>query len=344
MVYSSLAGTGSLRAREIQTNRAAVDRQRRRSGPRRPCDYNTGLMGQSERIAAWMRERVAEAEHVESWSGCLARRLALVLRLAQLAVPGTVVGLLMPCQSDPQDERDAALVAKHFSAPTIRVDLDATFDVLAQSLQASVASLPQSMHLERPPDDRVLACRSPISTQAADGHAVFRCEQPELPVAGTGNRSELSIGYFTKYGDGGVDMLPIGHLVKSQVRAMARELGVPEDIVDRTPSAGLWLGQTDEAEMGMSYAELRTVLEQGCRICRTGACDEDRAPRPWQRAQAAPAAPPTGRRVEGSSGQRVRSFDSSTFTKFGRTPATLVPPESNCWWNASHITYPPEPI
>jgi NAD+ synthase len=82
-------------------------------------------------------------------------------------------------------------------------------------------------------------------------------------VAGTGNRSELAIGYFTKYGDGGCDLLPIGHLVKSEVRAIARDLNVPQGIVDRTPSAGLWLGQTDEEEMGFTYADLERYLEDG---------------------------------------------------------------------------------
>src|SRR2546425_240440 len=79
-------------------------------------------------------------------------------------------------------------------------------------------------------------------------------------VAGTGNRSELAIGYFTKYGDGGVDLLPLGKLVKSQVWAMARELGVPTAIIDRKPTAGLWLGQTDEAEMGFGYGDLELYL------------------------------------------------------------------------------------
>ena len=82
-------------------------------------------------------------------------------------------------------------------------------------------------------------------------------------VAGTGNRSELTIGYFTKYGDGGVDVLPIGHLLKSQVRTLAKELGVPQAIIEKVPSAGLWLGQTDEAEMGFSYADLERYLTDG---------------------------------------------------------------------------------
>jgi NAD+ synthase len=82
-------------------------------------------------------------------------------------------------------------------------------------------------------------------------------------VAGTGNRSELSIGYFTKYGDGGVDMLPIGRLVKSEVRALAQELGVPREIIEKPPSAGLWAGQTDEGEMGFGYADLDRYLNDG---------------------------------------------------------------------------------
>jgi NAD+ synthase len=82
-------------------------------------------------------------------------------------------------------------------------------------------------------------------------------------VAGTGNRAELTIGYFTKYGDGGVDVLPIGDLLKSEVRTFARELGVPLPVIDKAPSAGLWLGQTDEEEMGFTYAELERYLTGG---------------------------------------------------------------------------------
>jgi len=82
-------------------------------------------------------------------------------------------------------------------------------------------------------------------------------------VAGTGNRSEIAIGYYTKYGDGGVDLLPIGKLLKSEVRAMARELDVPERVITKAPSAGLWLGQTDEQEMGFTYADLEHYLMDG---------------------------------------------------------------------------------
>ncbi len=80
-------------------------------------------------------------------------------------------------------------------------------------------------------------------------------------VVGTGNKSELMIGYFTKYGDGGVDILPIGHLYKFQVRQLAKELGVPEDIITKPPSAGLLPDQTDERELQMSYDELDGILQ-----------------------------------------------------------------------------------
>ena len=80
-------------------------------------------------------------------------------------------------------------------------------------------------------------------------------------VAGTGNKSELLTGYFTKFGDGGVDFLPIGDLYKTEVFELARYLGVPERIVRKTPSSGLWVGQTDEGELGISYAKLDTILK-----------------------------------------------------------------------------------
>lgn len=79
-------------------------------------------------------------------------------------------------------------------------------------------------------------------------------------VAGTGNKSELLLGYFTKYGDGGVDLMPLGDLYKTEVRALAVELGLPRPIQDRPPTAGLWEGQTDEAELGLGYEEIDRIL------------------------------------------------------------------------------------
>jgi NAD+ synthase len=80
---------------------------------------------------------------------------------------------------------------------------------------------------------------------------------------GTGNRSEISIGYFTKYGDGAADILPLGNLVKNQVRELAVYLDIPKEIIQKPPSAGLWVGQTDEEEMGITYDELDRYLLTG---------------------------------------------------------------------------------
>lgn len=79
-------------------------------------------------------------------------------------------------------------------------------------------------------------------------------------VIGTGNKTELSVGYFTKHGDGGVDLLPIGELYKQDVIALAKELHVPETIINKPPTAGLLPDQTDEKELGMTYLTLDKLL------------------------------------------------------------------------------------
>jgi NAD+ synthase len=79
-------------------------------------------------------------------------------------------------------------------------------------------------------------------------------------VLGTGNKSELLTGYFTKWGDGGNDLQPIGDLYKTQVRGLARELGVPAKLIKKVPTAGLWAGQTDEGDLGIRYELLDQIL------------------------------------------------------------------------------------
>jgi NAD+ synthase len=81
-----------------------------------------------------------------------------------------------------------------------------------------------------------------------------------LMVIGSSNKTEWLTGYFTKHGDGGVDILPFADLYKCQVRQLAKHLGLPQNIIDKAPSAGLWLGQTDEGEIGASYDTLDLVL------------------------------------------------------------------------------------
>ena len=78
-------------------------------------------------------------------------------------------------------------------------------------------------------------------------------------VVGSGNKSELKAGYFTKFGDGAVDFLPLGCLYKTQIRQLAAHLGLPKRLIEKVPSAGLWKGQTDEGELGIQYEKLDII-------------------------------------------------------------------------------------
>ena len=218
-------------------------------------------------LADWMNAQVVAAGSrgiVVGLSGGIDS--AVVVGLAAMAMPGNVVGVMLPCHSDPKDEADARLAADHFKVPAIRVDLAPSYDTLLLDLRSAVAHLPPDqrpvlVHDEVDPKARVpVANLKPRLRMAA---LYFIANSMNYLVAGTGNRSELTIGYFTKYGDGGVDMLPIGRLLKSEVRALAHTMRIPQGIIDKAPSAGLWEGQTDESEMGFSYAELERYLTQG---------------------------------------------------------------------------------
>ena len=79
-------------------------------------------------------------------------------------------------------------------------------------------------------------------------------------VLGTGDKSEMMLGYFTKYGDGGADLFPIADLYKTEVRSLAQYLGIPAKIIDKKSSARLWKGQTAEEEIGMKYEEIDKIL------------------------------------------------------------------------------------
>lgn len=88
----------------------------------------------------------------------------------------------------------------------------------------------------------------------------YFANKEKLLVAGTGNKSEYLQGYFTLHGDVACDFMPLGNLYKTEVRELAEELGIPKEIIDKTPSAGLWPGQTDEDELGISYEDLDKIL------------------------------------------------------------------------------------
>ena len=177
---------------------------------------------------------------------------AVVAALAKRAFPNHTLGVVMPCHSDPEDAADGALVAHHFDVPSATVDLGPVYDLLLAQLAGSSSELPESQLATAN-----LKPRLRMTTLYAFAN------QLDYRVLGTGNRSEIAVGYFTKYGDGGADLLPLGSLVKSEVRDLAHSLGVPARIITKPPSAGLWTGQTDESEMGLTYEELDAYLLTG---------------------------------------------------------------------------------
>ena len=220
----------------------------------------------ADALARWMKDRVSAAGArgiVVGLSGGIDS--AVVLGLAARAVPGHVLGVLMPCHSDPRDEADGRLTAEQFGVPAIRVDLGRTYDTLLGDLEGAVEGLPSPRPAPPAPDvdPKGALPLANLKPRLRMTSLYFVANSLNYLVAGTGNRSEIAIGYYTKYGDGGVDILPIGRLLKSEVRTLARELGVPGPIIDKAPSAGLWSGQTDESEMGFTYADLESYLTKG---------------------------------------------------------------------------------
>ena len=207
----------------------------------------------AQKLILWIKDKVLAAGCkgvVVGISGGLDSSVLAVL--CHRAFPQSMLGLLMPCYSSQEDVEHARTMVSKFSIPIKTVVLDTVFDTLLKAL----------------PDDRV----DPSVGRLAEGNLKARlrmltlyyfANQLKYMVAGSGNRCELSIGYFTKYGDGGVDILPLGSLVKGQVKELGSFLGIPQEIIDKPPSAGLWQGQTDEGELGLSYDELDRYLITG---------------------------------------------------------------------------------
>ena len=207
----------------------------------------------ARKLTAWIKDTVLEAGCrgiVLGMSGGIDSSVLAALCIK--AFPDSTLGLIMPCYSIDEDSVHAEAAAKQFSIPVKTVVLDGIYDALLQILpdfksDASLSRLAQAN----------LKARLRMVTLY---HAA---NQMKYLVAGSGNRSEITVGYFTKHGDSGVDILPLGNLVKKEVRELARFLKVPPAIIDKPPSAGLWEGQTDEAEMGFTYEALDRYILTG---------------------------------------------------------------------------------
>jgi len=169
---------------------------------------------------------------------------SLVATLACDAIgPEKVLGLILPvdAKKDVSNIDDAKLLAE---------GLGMKYEIF--ELKEAVAAY-DSLNLDKIAKGN-LAARLRMVTWYA------KANQENRLVLGTGNKTELMIGYFTKYGDGGTDVLPIGELYKANVWDLAHHVGVPKKLVQKAPSAGLWEGQTDEGEIGISYPELDSIL------------------------------------------------------------------------------------
>jgi len=164
--------------------------------------------------------------------------------LAEALGPKQVFAYYLPVDNDAKDGKDAANVAKKFKLNLKTINLKPLVGSACKLLGAK---------------DRI--GRGNLSARMRMIALYQLARKHNALVTGTGNRTESLLGYFTKYGDGGADVLPLGDLYKTQVWAVASILGVPKEVVAKKPSAGLWRGQTDERELGMSYAEMDLALE-----------------------------------------------------------------------------------
>ena len=172
----------------------------------------------------------------------------LVGILCKMACDNTV-GLILPCRAKRnygEDKDHAELIGQHFDIKHRMIDL-------TDAAQALIDNISQSAPLDQNAAANI-APRLRMTTLYAVAVTENRL------VAGTGNRSERHVGYFTKFGDGAFDFNPIADLTVREVYEFLRHLGAPDFVIDKAPSAGLYDGQTDEAELGMTYDAIDDYL------------------------------------------------------------------------------------
>ena len=197
----------------------------------------------------WLRDEISNANSsgiVLGLSGGIDSSVLAAMGREALGRDG-VLGVIMPCHSIEQDEADARLLAEKFDIKFERVDLSGVFDLMCKEINSELNSLTKSNMKARL---RMVTLYSFAQSR-------------NLLVCGTSNRSEYETGYFTKFGDSGSDLMPLVNFLKRDIRAMAKVLGIPERIIAKAPSAGLYEGQTDENDMGFSYDVLDEYLATG---------------------------------------------------------------------------------
>lgn len=197
-----------------------------------------------EKCTGWLVESVRKAGASGTISGLSGGIDSAVVAVLAKEAELDHRSLFIDIESAEQDFEDAKTVAEKFFIPLQYIQLTGAFNALKEALgeanHIAVANLKPRL--------RMVAL-------------YYFANAENRLVLGTSNKSELMVGYFTKYGDGGSDLLPIGSLYKTQVRKLAQHLGIPEKIINKPPSAGLWEGQTDEEELGITYEQLDRVLD-----------------------------------------------------------------------------------
>ncbi|MDP2873468.1 MAG: NAD(+) synthase [Bacillota bacterium] len=245
------------------------------------------------RLASWIAAQVEAAGAdgtVVGVSGGIDS--AVVAGLCRMAVGDRALGLILPCHSAGRDVEDARAVAAATGIRTAAVALDGPYDEMLRALSDAASRLPVGeAGGAATPAQIVKLAQANLKPRLRMLTLYYFANVNNLLVVGTGNRAETYVGYATKYGDAGVDIQPIAHLLKREVRAVAAVLGIPAQVIERPPTAGLWEGQTDEGEMGMTYAELDEYLASG-----SGRPElRDRVERMHRRSAHKRALPPTPR-------------------------------------------------
>jgi len=205
-----------------------------------------------QKLCVWMEDKVTEAKAkgiVFGLSGGLDS--AVVAALSIRIFPQNTLAIIIPCHSLEADINDALDFINKFNIPYKIIDVSKVYDSFIHLLN------------NKEEEGSFKLAEANIKPRLRMTTLYYFANKLNYLVVGTGNKSELMIGYFTKYGDGGADILPLGNLLKSQVRELAEYLGLPKKIINKPPSAGLWEGQTDEKEIGISYEQLDKYLRTG---------------------------------------------------------------------------------
>lgn len=208
-----------------------------------------------QQMIKWLQQKVNDANAkglLVGLSGGLDS--AVVAHLIKRAFPDHSLAVIMPIQSNPVDLTHAKEVAKSCNIQVQTVDLTETHSQMMQVIKTTTKAGEWNEAKEQIADANLRARlrMSTLYTIATNYNYL---------VTGTDNLAEWYTGYFTKYGDGGVDLQPIIDLTKREVADLARYLGVPEAVIEKQPSADLWTGQTDEEEMGTTYEMIDNYLD-----------------------------------------------------------------------------------